>query len=335
MLCTTWLICPRSTCAGQRLSAKSKSPRTREPCSANPTASRTMSGSSTALRTGDPPFANVSNCCVRSRARNPARSLSTRKFSSSACSCRPVSTSEILPRITVNKLLKSCAIPPASTPSDSSRADRASSASSRVAFSSCSRICAVCFCTRRRSANTHAKHHRLMPPSDPTSRAMRLAVHHVACRRITMSAGERSRSRNPRGREIWSSCSAYRPVSRTSLPIASLAGSSSFLAPSNASNTAPCARHTIRAPAEESAISTTCPSMWTRRPSSSSFNLPGASSGVDSGSVPCPVFRYTASRTTRRSPCRPGKPTASTRSPGNTSSPSRADTRRLCPPSSM
>ena len=72
-----------------------------------------------AVLIGAPPLANFSNCPVSSRACCAARAASRRFAAAAARLGRFSSASETLPMITVRMLLKSCAMPPASTPSDS------------------------------------------------------------------------------------------------------------------------------------------------------------------------------------------------------------------------
>src|SRR6266478_2787046 len=69
---------------------------------------------------GAPPRAKVRSCCARSRARMEAFLASTKRAAISPSGGRSREAREILPMIAVRRLLKSCAMPPASSPSCSS-----------------------------------------------------------------------------------------------------------------------------------------------------------------------------------------------------------------------
>ena len=116
----TWRICPSSTSAGQRSGENENSQRTFAPRRAKPAASWIRSAIEEAVVTGSPPFEKVSSCLVRSLARRQAPSASSRRRVEGSPGARLVFSSRMFPRTAVKMLLKSCAMPPASTPTDSS-----------------------------------------------------------------------------------------------------------------------------------------------------------------------------------------------------------------------
>src|ERR1700730_8767902 len=69
---------------------------------------------------GAPPRAKVRSCWARSRARREAFFASSNRDAISSLGGRSTEASEMLPMMAVRRLLKSCAMPPASKPSCSS-----------------------------------------------------------------------------------------------------------------------------------------------------------------------------------------------------------------------
>ena len=121
----------------------------------------------------------VSSCPVRAAARSPARRMSS-VSSTARCDSPSVSaaSNSAQPLMTVRRLLKSWAIPPASRPTASSFAACRSCCSSLAFSSYCRAISAAARQTRTRSVHTHA------PPTSETARkpppkeAIRVVVHH-------------------------------------------------------------------------------------------------------------------------------------------------------------
>ena len=103
--CTTRPIWPLSASTGQRSPGRSKTLFTIEPWRAKSETSRTIAARSTAARTGSPPLAKVSSCCVRSRALSVARCASFRHFDISDSPSASSIAMERFPMMAVRMLL--------------------------------------------------------------------------------------------------------------------------------------------------------------------------------------------------------------------------------------
>ncbi len=130
----TWLICPVSALTSHRSSGMLRTIFTLLPLKANSALSVMVEPMAVLRMTGSPPREKVSNCAVRSLARMAAFSVLSSMALAFSGSSRHWRAMLMLPRIPTSKLLKSWAIPPARTPTDSSFLTLKSSSS--VRFSS-------------------------------------------------------------------------------------------------------------------------------------------------------------------------------------------------------
>ncbi len=120
MMPTSWLSMSGSPSMGGRPCSKIESQTMAEPGSRPMSTSPTSGPSSTGRLTGSPPEENVSSLRAVQRAASQA-SCALWKASSRLVPGSSISATSMLPRIAARELLRSCAIPPASMPSDSSR----------------------------------------------------------------------------------------------------------------------------------------------------------------------------------------------------------------------
>ena len=166
----------------------------------------------TAFFTGLPPLANVISCCVSSRARRAEPSARSSDDRVRSVRVGSVSARDTEPRMPVSKLLKSWAIPPASTPTASSFSTRWISISMFFCWvTSCTmttRLCGTSSCTSQELltlAHTGSKSARAKRHCAPTSGGELPSAGSASCR--AASAASPGCTKSSSGRPTVS-CSA-------------------------------------------------------------------------------------------------------------------------------